>query len=358
MLRKADRSWRATVIQPAASFFAVILVLAAARHSAAGQVPISGPAADNASGVFERDLASANKGDAQAELRVARAYESATGTKRNYAEALKWFQAAAQQGVQEANAWLGSLYLYGHGVPQNSQRALELIQAAASANDPAGLRFLGVMYQNGFVVPVDYSKAMMLYSAAANKRDGNGFYRLGVLYLRGVGTARNPGKAFNAFTEGAQLGDAWSQLELGKMYEQGTQVEAGTVAGPNLLLAIKAYTQAAAQGNPAAAYRLAQIYKEGKGGVADYPKALAYYRQAAARGYAPAQFALGEWNELKGTPANLIQAYVWYGLASNRGNMNAAAHLDALAAKLNPEQVKEAQTRLSEWKSRVGAAED
>jgi TPR repeat protein len=77
------------------------------------------------------------------------------------------------------------------------------------------------------------------------------------------------------------------------------------------------------------------------------------YRQSATRGFAPAQIALGKWNEEKGTPINLTQAYVWYTLASAKGNADAAGLLASVSAKLNDDQLQQAKERAAQWKSRL-----
>src|SRR5208282_3886194 len=174
---------------------------------------------------LDRDLAAAEQGDVDAQLRVAKAYND---ERRNYGLAWKWFEAASKQGSLEATAWLGSLYLYGHGVSQDVARAASLIQKAVAGDDAVGQRFLGTMYQDGVGVPRDYSKAFIFYSKAAAQQDAPSFDRIGSLYLHGLGVQKDRERAFQAFASGANLGDSWAQLHVGQMEENHRENEGST----------------------------------------------------------------------------------------------------------------------------------
>ena len=91
----------------------------------------------------------------------------------------------------------------------------------------------------------------------------------------------------------------------------------------------------AEQGDPAALTTLGAAYADGRDLPTDYPRALAYFRQAAAAGSAPAEYNLGLMCEAgRGTPPDLAAAFghyqraaAWQGLAPaefNVGNMYAS----------------------------------
>ena len=88
-----------------------------------GNDPTANPA-------FQKDLAAANAGDVQAQIRVAKFYHQGPNRARNYSEAARWFKAASNQGSQEASAWLGSFMMYGRGVPKDYDQGIALITQA------------------------------------------------------------------------------------------------------------------------------------------------------------------------------------------------------------------------------------
>jgi len=77
----------------------------------------------------------------------------------------------------------------------------------------------------------------------------------------------------------AEQGDAVAQFNLGALYEKGLSVE------PDMTLALEWYRKASAQGLAAADNALANIYYEGRGGVAiNRDRAYALYKKGAAGG--------------------------------------------------------------------------
>ncbi len=90
----------------------------------------------------------------------------------------------------------------------------------------------------------------------------------------------------------------------------------------------------AERGDPAALTALGAAYADGRDLPTDYPRALAYFQQAAAAGSAPAEYNLGLMYEAgRGTPPDLAAAFAryeraaWQGLAPaefNVGNMYAS----------------------------------
>ena len=52
------------------------------------------------------------------------------------AEALEWYQAAADQGYAIAQSNMGNIYFNGWGVPQNYEEAVKWYRLAAEQGDP------------------------------------------------------------------------------------------------------------------------------------------------------------------------------------------------------------------------------
>ena len=64
------------------------------------------------------------------------------------AQALAWFQKAADQGIAGAQFNLGFMYADGRGVAKDERKAVELFQKAAAQQDAGALLFLGNMYRD------------------------------------------------------------------------------------------------------------------------------------------------------------------------------------------------------------------
>ncbi len=59
-------------------------------------------------------------------------YYNGHGMQQDYAEALKWYQKAAEQGHAGAQSNLGAMYQHGQGVPEDMVRAHMWVNLAGS----------------------------------------------------------------------------------------------------------------------------------------------------------------------------------------------------------------------------------
>ena len=85
----------------------------------------------------EKELrASAEKGDAKAQFRLALTYSRGLGIKENDSEALKWYQRAADQGYARAQYNLGMMYYFGKGVPRDNVIGYKWVILAADRGQP------------------------------------------------------------------------------------------------------------------------------------------------------------------------------------------------------------------------------
>ena len=92
----------------------------------------------------------------------------------------------------------------------------------------------------------------------------------------------------------------------------------------------------------------------------DDAEAASWYRKAADRGDAAAQYNLGvAYDTGQGVPRDPIQAYKWYDVAAARfpasaadNRAQAARSRDLVAAKMTPPQIAEAQKLAKEWSPR------
>ena len=65
----------------------------------------------------------AERGDAQAQLLLAKCYDFSQGVPHDMAQAVRWYTAAAQQGNSNAMDNLGTCYITGQGVAKNEATA-------------------------------------------------------------------------------------------------------------------------------------------------------------------------------------------------------------------------------------------
>ena len=145
----------------------------------------------------------------------------------------------------------------------------------------------------------------------------------------------------------AEQGYAKAQSFLGSMYLAGEGLPQDYVQ------AVDWYRKSAEQGRADAQTSLGLIYLTGKVGPHDYVTAARWYRQAAEQGNAIAQAFLGRMHQTgQGVPQDYVLAHLWLNLAATVSDtrMEAAENRDALAAKMTPQQIAEAQRLAREWK--------
>ena len=88
-----------------------------------------------------------------------------------------------------------------------------------------------------------------------------------------------------------------------------------------------------------------------------HSEALREWQAAANAGDAKAMLALGRlYMQGLGAPQNYVQAHKWFNLAASRGEAEAVTERDALAARMAPEQVAEAQKQAAAWQPQPAEA--
>ena len=143
----------------------------------------------------------------------------------------------------------------------------------------------------------------------------------------------------------AEQGQAVAQYQLGLLYANGQGVTKDDAK------ARQWYEKAAVQGHAEAQVNLGILLMYARGGQQDYKMAVYYLRLSANQGNDLAQRRLGQMYERgDGVPQDYVKAYMWYSLGAAHG-MEAGARLrDALAKRMDPDQIAEAQKLAREWK--------
>ena len=92
--------------------------------------------------------------------------------------------------------------------------------------------------------------------------------------------------------------------------------------------AVKWYRKAAERGYAAAQYNLGFMYDNGRGVAQDYTKAVEWYTKSAEQGHARAQFNLGlKYANGQGVAQDYTKAVYWYTKSAEQGNAIAQVNL-------------------------------
>uniref|UniRef100_A0A7S4UA39 Uncharacterized protein n=1 Tax=Guillardia theta TaxID=55529 RepID=A0A7S4UA39_GUITH len=305
---------------------------------------------------------SAARGDAAAQVALGQLYYfGARGIEQNYAEALRWYELAAEQGDPNALGHIGNMYvqgihvepnnetalkyfrqgaekgngiainglgymhLYGMGLPQSSSEAVKLFSNAAEQGNLEARFNLGALYVGGQGVSKDYVKALYYFSLAANRGHMLALYNLAMMHLNGFGTPRSCPNAVQFLKSVAERGSWGLRIQNGyKLYRMGKidpsfllyseASELGyEVAQANVAFlydleetrltsgkrskALNAFELSAQQGNSAAELKIGDYYYYGMGTSINFRKAVAHYRAASEARNAQAMFNLAFMHE-------------------------------------------------------------
>ena len=108
-------------------------------------------------------------GHALAQHTLGRCYKNGKGVKRDFREAVKWWQKAADQGNAGAQNNLGMCYYKGEGVEKDLREAVKWVRRAADQGHAFAQCRLGVCYEIGKGVDKDIDIAVQLYTEAAKQ---------------------------------------------------------------------------------------------------------------------------------------------------------------------------------------------
>jgi uncharacterized protein len=263
---------------------------------------------------FQATQTAADKGDAQAQYKLAQCYAGGKGVRRNFAKAAHYLRLAADQNNSDAELALGSFYGRGWGVPRNLNLAIQWYCKAAEQGNPLAQYAMGNFYATGRGVTNDMNQAIKWWQKAADQKQVAAESALGELYL----------------IPAAPYGTNYL----------------------NYPKAIGLLRQAMAQGSVHAMNNLGAAYEGGLGVERDFKEAARWYRAAAERGDALAQANLGQlYFDGRGVPFDLEQAYKWFKLSANQGNTRGLVGFGNFQSGrlLTPKQLAEAEQMVMQF---------
>lgn len=262
----------------------------------------------------------------------------------------------AESGNGYFQAMLGMALFYGTEMPINQERGLLLIQRSVQQGHPIGQAVLCRIQSSGRLGDAEIANGEALCSKsfaavyARSQTDILAQSHLGALYLGGVHVEENLSEAEKWLRMAARKGDVMSQNNLGFIYRKldvhrsdavkwlRWSAERGfNIAQYNLgeLLyehidheeGIKFLTLAANQGNTGAQVKLGLIYFQ-HAEIKNYTESLKWFRRAAERGLADAQYLTGlMYIEGLGTSKNTGEGTRWIRKAAEQGHQESLKYL-------------------------------
>ncbi|WP_136806357.1 tetratricopeptide repeat protein [Desulfosediminicola flagellatus] len=134
-------------------------------------------------------LKAAEAGDPEAQYIAGGMYFKGLGTQVNYLKAFELIYKAAKNGKStvESQKILGESFLLGRGVPKNYREARRWFNLAADQGDVEALNELAYMYFVGNGVAQDYKRAYDLFLKAARGGLNLAQYNVGIMLYTGSG---------------------------------------------------------------------------------------------------------------------------------------------------------------------------
>jgi TPR repeat protein len=218
--------------------------------------------------------------------------------------------------------------------PSNSIAVVDTISRSTSGatNSSASVTLAGT---NDFAAAV---KRFQKLQAQAATGDPEAKLNLARAFSAGDGVGRDEAVAQQLFQEAAQAGNPQAQQSLYLRSLAGL----GTSGNPSE--ALQWLATAAAGGYPPSQVLLGTAYLEGQTGGTNYAEAARWFQAAAEAGDLGGQLRLG--NLLANGPDDLkndLEAYKWLYVATARNVPSAPKALEALAARMAPDDIETAK---------------
>ncbi len=280
---------------------------------------------------FEATRTRAESGDVAAQTALGNYYATGQGGRIDLSQAVKWYRAAAEQGEIRAQYHLATMFAEGRGTARDDREAGKWFYKAAQQGDRMAQYSVGLMYANGQGVAADNAEANKWFQSAAQQGDAMAQLKLAMA---------NAKDSIKWYSQAAEQGDPKALHWMAVSYLNGDGVP------KDMSQAIQFYTKAADSGYALSQYNLGMMYVLGQGVDRSEAEALQLFQKAAGQNLPVAQRQLGAMYESgRGVGQDLIEAYRWYSQAAANNDLEATQSMNALAQRLTPDQIKEAETR-------------
>lgn len=246
---------------------------------------------------------------------------------RHYTEAIEKFTDAVGFGSADAAYHLAQMYQNGEGVERDYVEALKWAEKAADLGYPEIEALIDALNEQK-----KYAGEMVQYTKAAEQGDPLAAHNLGMMHESGKGTAEDKAEALKWYEKAADLGSS-AEEECTENLKRQIAFEAGgrALKEKNYPEALAQYTRAAEWGHLAAQFNVGLMYDYGKGTAEDKAKALFWYEKAAEQGDADAQYCCAKmYYNGEGTEKDSRVYLMWLRKAAAQGHTEAAEVWDRM----------------------------
>jgi len=178
----------------------------------------------------------AERGHAESMQRLGDMYAQGRGVPRDYVAAAAWYRRAVDHNSTAAVSSLATLYLYGLGVPQSYSEATRLLQSAARGGAPQAQNKLGTMYESGVAVRRNLTRAKDLYLRSALQGYTPAMVNLGLLYIEALGVRRDDVRGYALVAAAVKMGipDDMTKLASEEITEASARLNSRRMAEAQL----------------------------------------------------------------------------------------------------------------------------
>lgn len=203
---------------------------------------------------------------------------------RRYFDAMRVLRKAAEEDSAFAAFSIGNIYSRGWGFPKNDAQALLWYQKAAEAGSKIGMHNLGIEYINRYLDGIEPDKngplALQWFEKAAGLGLPNSMVEISRMYHSGHMVSKSPEKRIEWLKKAAEFKSGEALWLLSDIYFSGTGVPADKTLA-------RQYAQKASDvGNLIGRRWLAYMTLMGEGGTKDVAEGRRLYEQNIAAGHA------------------------------------------------------------------------
>ncbi len=225
----------------------------------------------------------ANKGNEQAELKLAFMHQHGLYFKKNTDKATKYYLRAASKNNAMAQYQLGFINQLGLLGSAKPNTALHWYKKSAENNFTPAMIGLGFVYED---TKNNYTKAKFWYAKASNKQNKIANYNLALMLDYGKGINVDNEKAERLYISAANSGLLAAKLNLAHYYFENKG------SNNSLKQSMHWFNEAANDNYPQAHFQLARLNEVGLGTAINPEKAKEHYQKALALGYIDAAKSL------------------------------------------------------------------
>jgi len=285
----------------------------------------------------------ANHGDERGQCEMADRYYIGMGVMENRKKAFELYEKSAAQGYSEAMYQLARFH-ENSNVEEGYETVLEWLEKAAELGNEDALEMLGNYYYAGFGVEINYKKSLSYYrkilesnssfvekckDCATGKQilSAWGIYLLAEMYKEGNGVESNRKKALQYYLKAYWR--FWRDKDMHKAakrhrrkyitYDVSATAEVSVedkiekLQKSDYKEGVEEILQLAKKGYADAQYEMGNMYGRGCGRKKNVKKAIWWYQKAAKQGHGKAQNSLGFlYSYGEGVIRNREKAIMWY----------------------------------------------